>query len=117
MSVARGLPGSYRFGLASSAAAQVAAAKATVAGSVSESAPVIAIKISEPALDLTSSRISKTSAVNSPAIAYSAAPITVSDRPSPPAPIPGAPPLSGAKALVIGASIGLIFLLGKLGKK
>jgi len=36
------------------------------------------------------------------------------------APVPVAtdrPPLSSGKALVIGASIGLIFLLGRLGKK
>lgn len=116
MSFARNIAGSYRFGLASSAAAQVAAAKATVAGSVSESAPVVSIRITEPALDLTNgSRISKTSAVNSPAIAYGT-PVREIYNP-PPAPISDRPPLSGGKALVLGASIGLIFLLGKLGKK
>lgn len=35
-----------------------------------------------------------------------------------PAPVPSDPPrLSNSKLVVLGASIGLIFLLGKLGKK
>lgn len=107
--------------------AAIDAAKSRVVVAPVVSAPVVMIKAPEPVLNLTNELLNKTAAVNAPAIAYSApvaAPVLYdSYRPavaavqSAPAVITDKAPISGGKALVIGAAIALIFLLGKSGGK
>lgn len=112
--------------------AAIEAAKSRVFVAPVVQAPVVSIKSPEPVLNLTSALLNKTAAVNSPAIAYQApasdrspvvtgsyvVPARPTDRPAQaPASVPEKAPLSGGKALVIGAAIALIFLIGKSGRK
>lgn len=112
--------------------AAIDAAKSRVVVAPVVSAPVVMIKAPEPVLNLTNELLNKTAAVNAPAIAYSApasdrspvvtgsyvVPARPTDRPAQaPAAITEKAPISGGKALIIGAAIALIFLLGKSGKK
>lgn len=113
--------------------AAISSARARAASSSTIPAPALTVKAAEPPLNVATAALVKPVTISTPTVAVQAAYISESSRPmaydrppvaaapvaalSPLSPVTDKPKLSSGKLLLLGASVALIFLLGKSGKK